>query len=256
MTSTSRRTTTTTARKSILGQNGRWTARTSSAIILGSPERAAYIARRLYHYFVADVPPDERGGDKNLTAPQRAVLRELADMLYNRQYELRPVLRRLLLSRHFYDDAFINQQIKSPAVLAVGAVRSLGTPVRDLSILNDALDLMGQRIFFPPSVKGWEGGRAWINTSTFFVRQNLLAFLLTGKKPQGYDATADTQRYDPLPLLDERRGEADAESRRRAPRVARLPAAALHRSGAERDAAVEAVLKPRGQGRQHGSARP
>jgi hypothetical protein len=42
------------------------------------------------------------------------------------------------------------------------------------------LELMGQNIFFPPSVNGWDGGRAWINTSTLFIRQNVLVYLLTG----------------------------------------------------------------------------
>jgi uncharacterized protein (DUF1800 family) len=95
----------------------------------------------------------------------------------------------------------MNQQIKSPAQLIVGAVRSLPTPVRDLSILNDAMDLMGQNLFQPPSVKGWEGGRSWINTSTLFIHQNSMAFLLTGKKPQGYDPSSRTEIYDPMPLL-------------------------------------------------------
>jgi uncharacterized protein (DUF1800 family) len=109
----------------------------------------------------------------------------------------------MFLSEHFYDPRIMNQQIKGPVQLAVGAVRSLNTPVRDLSILADALDLMGQNLFFPPSVKGWDGGRAWINTSTLYVRQNILAFLLTGKKPQGYDAMADSEKFDPTPLLTE-----------------------------------------------------
>jgi hypothetical protein len=87
--------------------------------------------------------------------------------------------------------------------LIVGAIRSLNAPYRDFGILVDALDLMGQNIFMPPSVKGWDGGRAWINTSTLFVRQNILAFLLTGKKPQGYDALANAEKYDPSPLLEE-----------------------------------------------------
>ena len=97
----------------------------------------------------------------------------------------------------------MNEQIKSPVTLVVGAVRSLDVPPRDLSLINDALNLMGQDIFFPPSVKGWDGGRSWINTSTLFVRQNIMAYMLTGKKPQGYDATADAQKYDPSPLLGE-----------------------------------------------------
>lgn len=187
--------------KNILGRSGNWNGDDFVDIILAQPACSKYVARRLYSYFLADVPPGERGGDRELPTPQRKVLRELADMLKVRKYEMKPVLRRLFLSEHFYDDTFINQQIKSPAVLTIGAVRSLNTPVRDLSILNDAMDLMGQRLFLPPSVKGWEGGRSWMNTSTLFVRQNVLAFLLTGKKPQGYDSSADTSAYDAAKLF-------------------------------------------------------
>jgi uncharacterized protein (DUF1800 family) len=188
--------------KTILGQTGGWDGDDFVRIILSKRACANYIVRRLYNAFVHDVPPDERGGDKNLDNAQRAVIRELGEMLMTRQYELRPVLKRLFMSKHFYDDTFVRQQIKSPAQLVVGAVRSLHTPVRDLGILNEAMDLMGQRLFHPPSVKGWDGGRTWINTSTLFVRQNVLAYLLSGKKPQGYDATADSDRYDATVLLD------------------------------------------------------
>jgi uncharacterized protein (DUF1800 family) len=182
--------------KAILGERGTWDGDDFVKIILSKRACARYVMRRMYHFLVADLPPDERGGDKNLDPAQQKVVRELGDMLYSRKYDLRPVLRRLLLSNHFYDDTIMGQQIKSPVQLVVGAVRSLNTPVRDLSILNDALDLMGPRIFFPPSVKGWDGGRTWINTSTLFVRQNILAFLIAGKKPQGFDPSANTDRFN------------------------------------------------------------
>jgi hypothetical protein len=123
-------------------------------------------------------------------------------------------------------------------VLTVGAVRTLNTPVRDLSILNDALDLMGQRIFFPPSVKGWDGGRAWVNTSTFFVRQNLLAFLLTGKKPQGYDATADIDTFDAFALLDSAPADSGVAKREPAAVARHLLRLTI---GQEPDAAVTAL---------------
>ena len=44
-------------------------------IILNQPACSRFITRKLYHYFVSDVPPDERGGDKELDPAQRAVLR-------------------------------------------------------------------------------------------------------------------------------------------------------------------------------------
>lgn len=190
-----------TGGKTILGRQGNFDGDDFVRIILDQPACSRYLARRLYHYFVADVPSDERGGDSGLDPAQRAVLRQMASGLAQGNYELRPVLRRLFLSAHFYEPRFMNDQIKSPAQLVVGACRSLNTPTRDLSILNDAMDLMGQRLFHPPSVKGWEGGRAWMNTSTFYVRQNIMAFLIAGKRPQGYDATADTQKFDAMALL-------------------------------------------------------
>ena len=36
-----------------------------------------------------------------------------------------------------------------------------------------ALEGLGQRLFYPPSVAGWDGGRAWLNGQTFLLRQNL-----------------------------------------------------------------------------------
>jgi len=192
-----------TAKKNILGKIGNSDGDDFVRIILGQRDCAQFMARKLYGFFVNDLPSLERQSDRDLDDGIGTVIHQIAATLLTQRYELKPTLKQILSSQHFYDPAFMGQQIKSPVQLLVGAVRSMTPPTRDLSILNDALDLMGQNLFFPPSVKGWEGGRAWINTSTLFVRQNILAFLLTGKKPVGYDATADTQKYDPMPLLAE-----------------------------------------------------
>ncbi|MFO0861392.1 MAG: DUF1800 domain-containing protein [Phycisphaerales bacterium] len=189
--------------KKILGRTGDFNGEDFVRIILEQQGVSRFITRKMYSYFCAELPPLERASYDELPQAQQAVLRDLSSNFASSKYEIKPVLRRLFLSQHFYDDKLMNEQIKGPTQLVVGAVRSLDTPVRDLSILNDALDLMGQNLFFPPSVKGWDGGRSWINTSTMFVRQNIMAFLLTGKKPRGYDANADEMKYDPMPLLAE-----------------------------------------------------
>ena len=49
---------------------------------------------------------------------------------------------------------------------------------------------MGQVLFEPPNVKGWPGGREWINTSTLLVRYNTAIQLVGGlhgmlKEPDG-----------------------------------------------------------------------
>jgi len=65
-----------------------------------------------------------------------------------------------------------------------------------------ASDLMGQRLFAPPSVKGWDGGRTWINTSTLFMRQNTLLYLLTGQRPDGDPWEAGGAQFDAIRVLD------------------------------------------------------
>lgn len=186
-------------KKNILGRSGSLDGDGFVTAILEKRATSRFMARKLYRYFVAGLPERE----KDMDATTRAYVDDIASLLASKRYELKPALRRMFLSRRFYEDGVMGQQIKSPVQLVVGAVRSLRTPVRDLGTLLDATDLMGQSILFPPSVKGWDGGRTWINTSTMFVRQNVLTFLLTGRKPQGRDAGADIERYDPSTLVSE-----------------------------------------------------
>lgn len=185
--------------KTILGKTGRLNGEDFVTAILEQRACAEFITRKFYAFFAADLPDNPR----EIESAQASMLRQLAGTFSSSKYQIKPVLRRLFLSEHFYSEAVVNQQIKSPTQLVVGSVRMLNTPVRDLTVLLDAMDLMGQNLFYPPSVKGWDGGRSWINTSTLFVRQNILAFLLTGKKPVGYDASASVDAYDPMPLLSE-----------------------------------------------------
>ena len=44
------------------------------------------------------------------------------------------------------------------------------------------MDQLGQGLYQPPSVKGWDGGRTWINSSTLLGRANLIHRMLNGSK--------------------------------------------------------------------------
>jgi uncharacterized protein (DUF1800 family) len=137
------------------------------ATILEHPQCARYVARKLYAFFV-DPEPDA------------ALVESLGDVLRQSRYELRPLLRTILTSRAFYRPDVIGNQIKSPIQLMVGTARLLGTQLPPTRFLLGILDQMGQRPMDPPNVKGWPGGRAWINTSTLFVRYNAAVMLAGG----------------------------------------------------------------------------
>jgi len=62
-------------------------------------------------------------------------------------------------------------------------LRALDVGLMQPKQVDNALQMMGQELFTAPTVKGWDGGRAWINTSTLFARYNLPAYLGTGRLP-------------------------------------------------------------------------
>ena len=51
-------------------------------------------------------------------------------------------------------------------------------------------------------MKGWDGGRAWINTATLFVRQNVVVYLVTGRRPQAFDWSPSDMAYDSTHLVE------------------------------------------------------
>jgi hypothetical protein len=180
--------------KRILGKSGPWDGVDFCRIILERPAASQFIAWKLYRFFVNDLPgtPD---------ADTQSFILKLAKLLRDSNYELKPVLTALFMSDHFHDEANMAALIKSPVQLVVQAIRSLHTPARDVTALVSAGDLMGQNILEPPSVKGWDGGRSWINTSTLFVRQNLLVYLLTGRRPNVYEWQVSSEPFDATHLV-------------------------------------------------------
>lgn len=122
------------------------------------PACASFIAGKLLREFLCPDPPAE-------------LVAETANRLRETKFDIRTTLRTLLVSRAMFDPRWYRARIKSPVEFAVGMVRSLNidVPGRDLA---DTIVQMGQRLFEPPSVKGWNGHRAWLNSTTMLVRLN------------------------------------------------------------------------------------
>ncbi len=183
--------------KNVLGFQGNMDGDEFVTAILSQNACAIFICLKLYRFFVRDISMDLSESDPST----RRVVLQLAQLLQRGNYAIEPVVRKLLLSRHFYDPINVGTKIKSPCELLIGAVRSLNVPARDIGVLSDALELMGQSVYMPPSVKGWDGGRSWINTSTMFVRQNSLIYLLTGQLPNRNNLAMTQHYFDPMSLV-------------------------------------------------------
>jgi hypothetical protein len=146
--------------KTVLGKAGRWTGDDLVGILLEQPACGLYLAGKLYRELVSE------------TAPPRAVLDQLARRLRASDYDIAEVVGAMLRSRLFYSEHAFLRRIKSPAEFVLGAVQAAWPKPGGLRGLPFALEKMGQRLFAPPNVKGWPGGRSWLNTSTLLARNN------------------------------------------------------------------------------------
>jgi hypothetical protein len=115
--------------------------------------------------------------------PSEALVAQHATILRSSNWEIQPVLRSLFTSAEFYDSNVISGSILSPVEYIVSLCRRLGeTPPGPL--LSLATRQLGQDLFEPPNVKGWEGGTTWITTSTMMARGNFAGYLIEGVNAQ------------------------------------------------------------------------
>ena len=69
------------------------------------------------------------------------------------------------------------------------------------------MQTLGQGLLYPPSFKGWDGGRTWINSSTLLGRSNLVRSLITNEKTRfGKDSLrkhlASQKMTEPRKIID------------------------------------------------------
>jgi len=87
------------------------------------------------------------------------------------------VLRALCRSAEFFAREHRRSIIKSPLDFVLGTLRPLADEIRWPAVV-DVLAKLGQDVFEPPSVKGWDGGRQWIHSTAWVQRWNCLTTLL------------------------------------------------------------------------------
>ncbi len=152
--------------KSIMGQKGKYGGEEGVKIVLDQKSAPYFIVGKLVRYFVSDEP-----------APSNALLKPLADQFVNGNYQIGPIISKILSSHLFYSEHSVGHKVRSPIEFAVGFLRTLNGST-NLNELTSGMSELGQIPFFPPNVKGWDGGRTWINSSTLLARANLIRSLL------------------------------------------------------------------------------
>jgi uncharacterized protein (DUF1800 family) len=185
--------------KTVFGKTGNWNGDDILNFCLEKPCAAMYLVRKMYEFFISEAhrPPDR-------------LLEPLAERFRKSDYVIADVVRTILSSRHFFSAYAYRQRIKSPVEFTVGLVNAAVTR-EDLDrgrVAQEALinrvEGMGQVLFAPPNVKGWPGGKNWLNTSTVLARHNFALDLASANLPGG--------RRPPSSRIQELRQQAEEEA--------------------------------------------
>ncbi|WP_027460114.1 DUF1800 domain-containing protein [Deinococcus murrayi] len=154
-------------RKTYLGHSGNLSGEDVIRLAATHPATATFIARKLHRALVAD-------------EPDPAAVAQSAETFRRTNGNVRAVLEELLASEHFY--AQRGTVIRGPVAFLVAAIRTLGRPkleARQLLTLVQTAGRMGQLLLEPDTVKGWDGGREWINDTALLLRMQVAASLTT-----------------------------------------------------------------------------
>lgn len=177
--------------KQFLGQRGNFDGTDIIDILVKHPRTAEYLCTKLFRFFAYD-------------NPDQAVIRALTRTYLDSGYQVGAVVKQILLSEAFGSSRAIRSMVKCPMDFVVGTLRALGIGHKVLSFLQSntipapvlgilrfaeqAMQRMGMDLFYPPSVKGWDWGQAWINSATMTERIRFS------------EAIANPQRTGRLPL--------------------------------------------------------
>jgi hypothetical protein len=177
--------------KTVLGRSGKWTGDDLEPILLDQPACGLFLAGKLYREFISE------------TDPPRALLEPLARRFRASGGDIADLVGTILHSRLFFSSHAFQRRIKSPVEFVLGAVQAAWPGTIAPSGLVPLISRMGQKLFAPPNVKGWPGGRTWLNTSTLLARNNFAEAVAMGRgdsmsRPELTDG--DLESFVPVPV--------------------------------------------------------
>ncbi len=169
--------------KTFLGRTGTFDGVDVLKIVFEQPVTGEFLAGKIYRFLVRDE-----------LSPQ--LRQKLGAVLRQHDYEAKPLLTAIFLSRDFYSQASYGGHIKGPVEHLVAMMKHLGVDAMPgVPDFNQSTIAMGQHLLNPPSVAGWAGGKAWITPGLLIARGNVAREVLvpdmTGFRDWNFNAGSD-----------------------------------------------------------------
>ena len=148
--------------------------------VAAHPATGPRLARKLYRYFISEVD-----------TPDESLIATLSKIYYKSNFEIRPMVHYLLLSPQFVAPSARFARYSWPVEFVVRAIKEVGWAgfsINDANVLNPLIN-MGQQLFEPPDVNGWELGPGWFSSGGMLARMNFAATLAANQKFNLRDTT-------------------------------------------------------------------
>ncbi|QEC47089.1 DUF1800 domain-containing protein [Baekduia soli] len=142
--------------KRIFGHSGRLGPQDVLRLCVAHRAHAPLIVRKLWSFFV-DEPLD------------RATRLRLQRLYVGSGHKVKPLVGAILAHPALYAHLEAPTMVKAPVVAVAGMLRASGTPVATED-WTWVLAGMGQQLFSPPSVAGWDWGPAWMSSNAMRMR--------------------------------------------------------------------------------------
>lgn len=183
--------------KKIYGQQANFSGEDVITIISARAATARYLTWKLFNFFVYPM---------TTSAADKSTIDKFSKVYLNNNHSIKELVRAIFTSDEFYSSRAFFSLVKQPAELVVGAVRMLGgtynpgqtlaVPQRTSNTLAQLSRNMGQDLFAPPDVAGWDMNLAWVNTASMLERFNFANTYVTNRNTTapGVFVTADQLR--------------------------------------------------------------
>jgi uncharacterized protein (DUF1800 family) len=135
------------------------------------PETARRLARRMWTWFVSET-----------TAPGDEFVNRVASAYLDSATSIRATLRAVFLSPEFQDPSVFYTRYSWPAEFVVRALREVGYSGYSVNSALTPMLNMGQQLFEPPDVNGWELGPGWFSTGGMLARMNFASQLASNQR--------------------------------------------------------------------------
>ena len=135
------------------------------------PETARRMARRLWTWFVSETETADPGFVENI-----------ANVYLKNDTNMKPVIRAVLFSPFFTDSSRFYQRYGWPVEFVVRALKEVGHLGFSVDTAIPLMLNMGQQLFEPPDVNGWDLGPAWFSTGGMLARMNFASQLAQNQR--------------------------------------------------------------------------